>query len=73
MSGFVAKAFKGFDNFLGYPEWGLGRFEDVSERFFSDWLCVFATEFETQTMMDKGFMRTRIDCNEYKSEFEFAQ
>jgi hypothetical protein len=34
MSGSVAKAFKRFDNFLGYPEWGLGRLEDVSERFF---------------------------------------
>ena len=34
MSGFVAKAFKRFDNVLGYPERGLGRFEDVSERFF---------------------------------------
>jgi hypothetical protein len=70
MSGFAAKAFKRFDRLLGYPERGLGRFEDVSERFFSDWLCVLAIEFETQTMMDKSFILTRIHCIEYKSEFE---
>jgi hypothetical protein len=52
MSGFVAKAFEHFDDFLGYPDWGLGRFGDVSRKTSPDWLFVLATEFEMQIMMD---------------------